>query len=111
PSKIRIVNLVHVAESHDLSSLLRISGEGPGNNLPLMAVVGDFNSESGLGLLISALRLRLGHPEVEIVPLHTSDDETNTRVSSQLYQLLRAERVDASEILEKIQAIELTSDN
>lgn len=111
PSKIRIVNLVHVAESHDLSSLLRISGEGPGNNLPLMAVVGDFNSESGLGLLISALRFRLGHPEVEIVPLHTSDDETNTRVSSQLYQLLRAERVDASEILEKIQAIELTSDN
>uniref|UniRef100_A0A2D0TCJ7 UGGT n=1 Tax=Talaromyces thermophilus TaxID=28565 RepID=A0A2D0TCJ7_TALTH len=110
PSKIRIVNLVQVAESHDLTSLLRISAEGPGTNSLLMAVVGDFDSEAGLNLLISALKFRLAHPEIEVVPLHTSDDETNTHVSSQLYQLLRTERVDASEILEKIQIIKSTSD-
>lgn len=109
-SDIRMLNMLDIARAHnDFNEILRLPSDKTHttNNVQLV-VVGDFNTDYGLALLVSALKFRQLHLEAEVIPLHTSDaKESATGVSSKLYELLRqTKQHDVADILLQIQSAE-----
>lgn len=109
-SNVRIVDLPQVADSRQdvMNNLLRVaSGEGHATNNVHLVVIGDFNTERGLELLTTALKLHQSHGEVEVIPLHNPDvEKPSSGISSLLYQVLtRADRTDISELLTEIESL------
>uniref|UniRef100_A0A093V9S4 UDP-glucose:glycoprotein glucosyltransferase n=1 Tax=Talaromyces marneffei PM1 TaxID=1077442 RepID=A0A093V9S4_TALMA len=107
-SGILIADICRAAEAHnDFADILRFPADRkhPAANVQLI-ITGDFNTEHGFALLISALKFHQTHPEVEIVPLHNPDtDEKVGENSSKLYELLRhPEPVDLDDVLAQIQS-------
>jgi UDP-glucose:glycoprotein glucosyltransferase len=110
PSNIRIVNLPNIADTRQdiVNSLLRISSdEGDATNSVHLVVIGDFNTESGLDLLIAALKFRQSHAEAEVIPLHNPNTEKPSfSVSSMLYRTLAgAEGASVTELLAEIESL------
>ncbi|PCH03602.1 UDP-glucose:Glycoprotein Glucosyltransferase [Penicillium occitanis (nom. inval.)] len=107
-SDILIADIRSAAEAHnDFADILRFPADAkhPGANVQLI-VTGDFNTEHNFALLISALKFRQTHPEIEIVPLHNPDAEEKVGDnSSRLYELLlHPEPVDLDHVLARIQS-------
>jgi UDP-glucose:glycoprotein glucosyltransferase len=114
-SEIRMLNMLDIASAHnDFDEILRLPSHKTHttNNVQLV-VVGDFNTDYGLALLVSALKFRQLHLEAEVIPLHTSDAQDNTAgVSSKLYELLRqAKQREVADILLHIQSADVATTN
>ncbi|KAH8692957.1 putative UDP-glucose:glycoprotein glucosyltransferase [Talaromyces proteolyticus] len=111
--EVRIVNILDVVSKHnDFNDVLRIPSDKDhtASNVQLV-VIGDFDTDHGLALLLSALRFRQAHLEAEIIPLHSpSTEETRpSGVSSKLYELLRqTNQPQLADVLLQLQAVDST---
>ncbi|CRG85698.1 UDP-glucose:glycoprotein glucosyltransferase [Talaromyces islandicus] len=107
-NEIRMLNMLEIASAHnDFNEVLRLPSDKTHttNNVQLV-VVGDFNTDYGLALLVSALKFRQSHLQAEVIPLHTSDaKEDAAGVSSKLYELLRqAKQPEVADVLLHVQS-------
>lgn len=107
-SGVLIADIRSIAEAHnDFADILRFPADPkhPAANVQLI-VTGDFNTEHGFALLVSALKFRQTHPGIEIVPLHNPDAGKKVGGNpSKLYDLLRhPEPLGLGDVLAKIQS-------
>ncbi|EAW23905.1 putative UDP-glucose:glycoprotein glucosyltransferase [Aspergillus fischeri NRRL 181] len=109
---IRIVDISKLAESRGESAdTLRISSETDTLDSKHLIVVGDFDSENGLKLLVEALEHRETHGEVEMVLIHNPAPDVETESGSTLvYNSLKGtDKVDASRVLSDLKTAEITN--
>ncbi|GIJ99324.1 hypothetical protein Aspvir_001454 [Aspergillus viridinutans] len=113
PKDIRIVDISKLAESRGESAdTLRIASETEGAlDSKHLIVVGDFDSENGLKLLVEALEHRETHGEVEMVLIHNPAPDVETESGSTLvYNSLKGtERVDASRVLAALKTAKISN--
>ncbi|GFF45487.1 UDP-glucose:glycoprotein glucosyltransferase [Aspergillus udagawae] len=113
PKDIRIVDISKLAESTGESAdTLRIASETE-NTLDSkhLIIVGDFDSENGLKLLVEALEHRETHSEVEMVLIHNPAPDVGPESGSTLvYNSMKGtERVDASQVLAALKTAKLSN--
>ncbi|KAH3002751.1 hypothetical protein KXV72_002787 [Aspergillus fumigatus] len=109
---IRIVDISKLAKSRgDSADTLRIASEMDTLDSKHLIVVGDFDSENGLKLLVEALELRATHGEVEMVLIHNPAPDVETESGSALiYNALKGtDKVDASRVLRHLKTAENTN--
>jgi UDP-glucose:glycoprotein glucosyltransferase len=109
---IRIVDISKLAESTGESAdTLRIASETDTLDSKHLIVVGDFDSENGLKLLVEALEHRETHGEVEMVLIHNPAPDVETESGSTLvYNSLKGtDRVEASRVLADLKTAKITN--
>ncbi|PKX98146.1 putative UDP-glucose:glycoprotein glucosyltransferase [Aspergillus novofumigatus IBT 16806] len=109
---IRIVDISKLAESRGESvDTLRIASETDTLDSKHLIVVGDFDSENGLKLLVEALEHRETHGEAEMALIHNPAPDVETESGSTLvYNALKGtDRVDASRVLTDLKTAKITN--
>ncbi|KAF7177206.1 hypothetical protein CNMCM7691_005028 [Aspergillus felis] len=113
PMDIRIVDISKLAESGGESAdTLRIASDTEDIlDSKHLIVVGDFDSENGLKLLVEALEHRETHGEVEMVLIHNPAPDVETESGSTLvYNSLKGtEKGDASRVLAALKTAKISN--
>ncbi|KAF7160006.1 hypothetical protein CNMCM5623_005552 [Aspergillus felis] len=113
PMDIRIVDISKLAESRGESAdTLRIASDTEDIlDSKHLIVVGDFDSENGLKLLVEALEHRETHGEVEMVLIHNPAPDVETESGSTLvYNSLKGtEKGDASRVLAALKTAKISN--
>ncbi|KAE8373550.1 UDP-glucose:Glyco protein glucosyltransferase-domain-containing protein [Aspergillus bertholletiae] len=108
PKDIRVVDLAKVSESQNggLDVLPHIaSDKEDALDSVHMVVVGDFDSNNGVKLLIAALESRQKHSDVDILFLHNPAHVPTARGSIALYRSLKeSQNVDITQVLADIRS-------
>jgi len=103
PKEVQILDIGKITDLHRdaMNDLPRLASDKE-NVLDSvhMIVVGDFDSESGSQLLISALNFRKEHSEAEVLFLHNPTQAKSTGKPVRLYRSLKeGKNVDATQVL------------
>ena len=101
PKNIRIVDVAKVWESRGeiLDDLPRVKPEKGALESVHMVVVGDFDTEDGMNLVITALGFREEHGDAEILLLHNPGADGDSQGSAIVHRSFNVEKRDAPQIV------------